>query len=61
MSLIASYKKLKLPPRTALEAFEMLPEGTLAEVIDNIIYMPLHPLLNTKMRLVICIHRSILM
>ncbi len=32
-------KKLKLPPRTAIEVFEMLPEGTLAEVINNIIYM----------------------
>ena len=26
-------------PRTALEVFEMLPEGTLCQVIDNIIYM----------------------
>jgi Uma2 family endonuclease len=33
----------KLPPRTALEVFEMLPEGTLAEVIDNTIYMPPSP------------------
>jgi Uma2 family endonuclease len=29
----------QLPPRTAMEVFEMLPEGTLAEVIDNTIYM----------------------
>lgn len=29
----------KQPPRTALEVFEMLPEGTLAEVINNVIYM----------------------
>ena len=33
----------KLPPRNALEVFEMLPEGTLAEVIDNTIYMPPSP------------------
>ena len=26
-------------PRTAMEVFEMLPEGTLCQVIDNIIYM----------------------
>jgi len=35
--------KYKLPPRSALEVFEMLPEGTLAEVIDNTIYMPPAP------------------
>ncbi len=27
------------PPRTLVEVFEMLPEGTLAELIDNQIYM----------------------
>ncbi len=27
------------PPRTIMEVFEMLPEGTLAELIDNQIYM----------------------
>src|SRR4030095_10216157 len=27
------------PPRTALEVFELLPEGTLCEVINNTIYM----------------------
>jgi Uma2 family endonuclease len=32
-------KSFKLPPRTAMEVFEMLPEGTLAEVINNVIYM----------------------
>ena len=26
-------------PRTAMEVFSMLPEGTLCEVIDNAIYM----------------------
>ena len=32
------------PPRTAKEVFEMLPEGTLAEVIDNTIYMAPSPI-----------------
>lgn len=32
-------KSFKLPPCTAMEVFEMLPEGTLAEVINNVIYM----------------------
>jgi Uma2 family endonuclease len=39
MKLADSRKKYKAPPRTAMEVFEMLPEGTLAEVINNIIYM----------------------
>lgn len=30
-------------PRTAMEVFEMLPEGTLCEVIDNVIYMSPSP------------------
>lgn len=34
-----SEKSFKLPPRTAMQVFEMLPEGTLAEVINNVIYM----------------------
>lgn len=34
-------KKLKSPPRTAMEVFDMLPEGTLADVIDNVLYI--HP------------------
>lgn len=38
MSLIKN-KKHQVPPRTAMEVYEMLPEGTLAEVIDNTIYM----------------------
>ena len=29
----------QLPPKTAMEVYEMLPEGTLAEVINNTIYM----------------------
>ena len=36
----------KAPPRTAMEVFEMLPEGTLAEVINNVIYMSPAPLFN---------------
>jgi Uma2 family endonuclease len=31
------------PPRTAMEVFKILPEGTLAEVIDNQIYMAASP------------------
>ncbi len=31
--------EFKLPQRTPLEVFEMLPEGTLAEVIDNAIHI----------------------
>jgi Uma2 family endonuclease len=31
------------PPRTAMEVFKILPEGTLAEVIDNQIYMATSP------------------
>ncbi|MBS1669482.1 MAG: Uma2 family endonuclease [Bacteroidetes bacterium] len=32
-------KEYITPPRTAMEVFEMLPEGTLAEVINNKLYM----------------------
>jgi Uma2 family endonuclease len=31
------------PPKTIMEVFEMLPEGTLAELIDGIIYMSPSP------------------
>jgi Uma2 family endonuclease len=31
------------PPRTIMEVFQMLPEGTLAELIDSIIYMSPSP------------------
>ena len=34
---------LQSPPRTAMEVFELLPEGTLAEVINNVLYMPPSP------------------
>lgn len=36
---LAMQKALQNPPRTSLEVFEILPEGTLAEVIDNRLYM----------------------
>jgi Uma2 family endonuclease len=40
MGLLQSSKKgYQLPPRTAMEVYELLPEGTLAEVINNTIYM----------------------
>lgn len=32
-------RNLPNPPRTALEVFEMLPEGTLCEVVENTLYM----------------------
>jgi Uma2 family endonuclease len=34
------------PPRTMMEVFKQLPEGTLAELIDNQIYMSPSPLFN---------------
>ena len=34
-----SKRKYTAPPRTALEVYELLPLGTLAEVINNTIYM----------------------
>lgn len=36
---LSALTKLERPPRTAMEVFEMLPEGTLAEVINNVLYM----------------------
>jgi Uma2 family endonuclease len=30
---------IETPPRTAMEVYKMLPEGTMAEVIDNQLYM----------------------
>jgi Uma2 family endonuclease len=38
-----AFNKLQSPPRTAIEVFEMLPEGTLAEVINNVLYMAPSP------------------
>lgn len=42
------YKMLTLerPPKTGMELFKMLPEGTLCELIENNIYMSPSP--NTK-------------
>lgn len=37
---------IQKPPRTIMEVYKMLPEGTLAELIDNIIYMAPTPLFN---------------
>ena len=34
------------PPRTLMEVFDLLPEGTLAELIDNKLYMSPAPLFN---------------
>jgi Uma2 family endonuclease len=34
------------PPRTIMEVFKNLPEGTLAELIDNVIYMSPTPVTN---------------
>jgi Uma2 family endonuclease len=34
------------PPRTVMEVFRMLPEGTLAEVIENTLYMSPTPSTN---------------
>lgn len=36
-------KGLNHPPKTIMEVYEMLPEGTLAEVIDGILYMSPSP------------------
>ncbi len=33
------FDKIQSPPRTAMEVFEILPEGTLAEVINNVLYI----------------------
>jgi Uma2 family endonuclease len=41
-----AFNKLQSPPRTAIEVFEMLPEGTLAEVINNVLYMAPSPTFN---------------
>jgi Uma2 family endonuclease len=36
-------QSVKTPPRTIMEVFKMLPEGTLAEIINGSIYMSLSP------------------
>lgn len=42
-------KALQNPPRTAMEVFKMLPEGTLCEVINDILYMSPSPFTNHQM------------
>ncbi len=37
---------IQTPPRTIMEVYRSLPEGTLAELIDNVIYMSPSPLSN---------------
>ncbi len=37
---------LERPPRTIMEVYKMLPQGTLAELIDGIIYMSPSPVTN---------------
>ena len=37
---------IKIPPRTIMEVYKTLPEGTLAELIDNKIYMSPSPVRN---------------
>ncbi|MBO9591711.1 MAG: Uma2 family endonuclease [Niabella sp.] len=39
MGLTMAKEKYQRPPRTAMEVYETLPEGTLAEVINNVLYM----------------------
>ena len=36
-------KGMNYPPRTIMEVYEMLPEGTLAELIDGVLYMSPSP------------------
>ncbi len=36
-------KKYQLPPRTGMDVFRMLPEGTLAELLNDVIYMSPSP------------------
>ena len=37
---------METPPRTIMEVYKSLPEGTLAELIDNVIYMSPSPVTN---------------
>lgn len=37
---------MQTPPRTLMEVYKILPEGTRAELIDNILYMPPSPTSN---------------
>ncbi|HMR57810.1 MAG TPA: hypothetical protein PKC10_10835, partial [Cyclobacteriaceae bacterium] len=35
---------LESPPRTIMEVYKSLPEGTLAELVDNVLYMSPSPI-----------------
>ena len=37
---------VQTPPRTLMEVYKMLPEGTRAELIENVLYMPPSPTTN---------------
>lgn len=45
-SLTLDMKDIQTPPRTIMEVFKMLPEGTLAEVINKNLYMSPSPSTN---------------
>ncbi len=45
-------------PKTALDVFRMLPEGTLCEVVDNVLYMSPAPKY-TDQRLLLLFARKI--
>lgn len=49
-----SKKYNNAPPRTAMEVYEMLPPGTLAEVMNNTVCINPAPPLNTKELSLIC-------
>lgn len=36
------------PPRTMMEVYKSLPEGTLVELIDNVLYMSPSLFINTR-------------
>ena len=40
---MTAYLNYKKPPRTAIEAFALLPEGTLCQIIDNMLIMSPSP------------------
>jgi len=41
---MSRFEVIDRPPRTIMEVFKMLPEGTLAELIDGVIYMSPSPI-----------------
>jgi Uma2 family endonuclease len=46
-----------IPPRTIMEVYKNLPEGTLAELIDNVLYMPPSPVKSHQKALQIIFRR----